>query len=192
MRTTRLVLTAVLGAVATLGCGDGDGGGDALGRATSSSGVGSSKKINELSSAEFRKVCDGVGKQLDRIAEANQKMLCTAEALTEDEDNCADLRDECLEDAGPDDARPLDCEEPPAALTEECDATVAEFEACAEATVKAIERWASELTCSSDLDDFDREEVPDPPAACEKLSSECNVSPDLDDEEQRDADDDTE
>lgn len=180
MRMKALCLGSVLG-LAVLGCGDDDGGG---------SGVAGSKRINALTASEFRRVCQNVQQDFDRIGKALSEALCTAEGYAAadtqgDPSACEDTRKDCLEEPADTGDFELDCDDPPQEVEDDCDATVAEFEACTEAYARAVQNWAEDLTCESDAEDFESE--PDLPEACKKLDDACGFaeedSPDASDEE---------
>lgn len=172
MQMKSWILASVLGSAAALGCGDDDGGGGG-------SGVPGSKKVNELSAAEFKSVCEDFAKKFESVDEAANEAVCTAAGLAAeatDEATCTEARDECLGDLEPEED-PLDCDEPPEGMMDDCDATVAEFNACVSAIVDAFEDWAGEITCESDLSELEDLENsgPDEPPACAKLDESCGL-----------------
>lgn len=167
MQSKSWLLAGVLGASAAFGCGDDDGG-----------GASSGKQISELSESELKSVCQYVQKRMTRISAALTELSCTAEGLGSD-DECAETRSDCIDAAKDEPIDPdfeLDCDEPPEGI-EDCDATVGEFEKCAEDLAKAAESYTKKLTCSSDLEDVEELETEGPPnpASCKKLDAACGL-----------------
>lgn len=170
MQMKSWIAASVLCGAAVLGCGDDDGGGG--------SGVSNSKKINELSAAEFKRVCEDFQKKFASVDDAGNEAICTVQGLVAEsttDESCTEARDSCLKEAEPEES--FDCDDGPEETMEDCDATVGEFNACVSAVVDAFEDWASKITCDteiSELEDFE-DSGPKEPAACAKLDEACGL-----------------
>lgn len=134
------------------------------------------KRLNALSAGEFEQVCERARGKFGQIALFMSDVLCTVDGLARGRgEPCVAVRDACLatpreQDVGDE---PFDCSRPPEEVTRDCSATVAQFEACVEATLTTTRGFFAEFTCDSDLARFD-ESIPEP-EECKALSDACGL-----------------
>ena len=160
-RKTWLMATACAGVVA-LGCGGDDGGG----------GVSGGSRVNDLTASERQSLCKDFAAKFSKLDTAIIKLDCTDDGLVAEDDEsgtCEEVRSACIEDTEVE--VEIACDEAPEEVTggEECDATVAQFEACIDALVSATEKLADDYTCET----ADQVEEPDIPKACTDLEDAC-------------------
>jgi hypothetical protein len=161
-------VVSLLGVVA---CGDDDGG-------SGTGGVSSSKKIGELNESEARSLCKSMLTKMKKIVDAQNEFFCigTGIALGQgDKADCEDAADECR--AENDGAFELDCDGSdgePAGENGDCaDVTVGDFNACLDATAKALE--GVNVSCSTDVEDLEGVE-PEPIKACTDIEDKCSLA----------------
>jgi hypothetical protein len=134
------------------------------------SGVSGSKTIDALSESEVLQICDA-GANYVRSRMSDEQLLhfiCTFSGLYMEAfgaGSCTDMYDACV-------AEGLDDEEDECELEDvtDCQATVAEYEACTSARIDALVAVSATLTCSSDLQELAGQ---DEPAACTPLKDKC-------------------
>lgn len=163
-RKSWLLATACAGFV-VLGCGDDDGGG----------GVSGGARVNDLTASERQSLCEDFAAKFTKLDRAIIKLDCTDDGLVAEDDeagSCDDVRTECIADAEVE--VEISCDDAPEEVTggDECDATVAQFEACIDALVSMTEKLANDYTCET-AEDFDDVEEPDLPKACTDLQDAC-------------------
>jgi hypothetical protein len=159
-------VVSLLGVVA---CGDDDGG---------SGGVSSSKKIGELNESEARALCKSTLAKMKKSADVQNEFFCIGTGIAlgmGDEDACEDAADECREEN--DGEYELDCDgedgEPVGEDGECAEITVGQFNACLDATVKALE--GVKVSCSTDVEDLEGLET-ETPEACEDIEDKCDLA----------------
>lgn len=163
-RKSWLLATACAGFV-VLGCGDDDGGGS----------VSGASRVNDLTVGEREALCKDFAGKFGKLAAAAHKVECTGEGLAsevQDPGSCEEARSACLADSEPD--AEFSCDDDPEEATggEDCDATVAQLEACFDAWVSIAEELANDFTCegSEELEEIEEPEVPE---ACTDLQDAC-------------------
>lgn len=166
----KLLLAASTLSLLALGCDDSGGG----------SGVSNSKKISELSESDKTKVCNALQTKFTGVESDSTKLSCTLQGFTfaqEDADECAMVRDDCIDEAEgvPSEDTDLGCNTDEGELEDCGNVTVGELNACVDALAEAIEALAKRITCSSTAADLSAAEDFASPEACTKLESRCSV-----------------
>jgi hypothetical protein len=156
--------------------GDGDGDGDQQGDGDGKPGsVPDGTKISAVTPAQAALLCKEFEQRSAGLIEQLDKVTCTVVGLSYAAQGggqtCEEVRDECLSE--PSEAEPCDLSEG----GETCDATVGEYRACVDASLKSLQDFYSDLSCESDLESLPEEEPP-MPAQCTALFAKC---PELED-----------
>ncbi len=153
-------------AVVLAGCGGDDG-----------SGVERDKALSELSDEEFTELCEwsfGLISEADGI-----RYGCYLAALLVSEgdaEQCQDLADRCIEEAGEEAAE--EGTDTPEAICEDAvgfrpcaaEITVGQLESCSEASADQAHDVAQEISCDGAAEDFTDLETPEP---CVMIEEAC-------------------
>jgi hypothetical protein len=163
MRLTQLLSSLALAASLAACSGGDDGGG--------SSGVDSSKTLDQVSDSEAMSLCVYFNAQLSQ--DDIHTIDCYAEGIFQTEGDCQTIADECL--AMPADTAD-DCSDVTAGDLPACAnmVTVGEMEACFNAQSAQLSGFADDVSCSSSQEDF--QALQELPSACQTVQSKC---PDL-------------
>lgn len=178
--TTKWALCLLISAAMTgaFGCDDDDDGGFV------SSGVSSSKQLDELTEAEARDMCEeftsAPGEVFDKEALCRIASFSAARVVANSEDLCRTTYDICMGSSLTDAASILpklagdiyDCD--PDDFDEDgeyhtCDATVGELERCANDLIAAYDSMIVQMTC----DNLGALDWPDRPHSCEVVEEKC-------------------
>ena len=146
------------------------------GSASAPGEIPADKQLNALSAGELKQVCERSRGKFGQLASFMSDLLCTVDGLARGQgEPCVMVRDQCLatpreQDLGDE---PFDCTRPPEEVIRDCTATVSQFEACVDATLRGTQSFFAEFTCNSDLAVFEQS-VPEP-EECKLLSDACGL-----------------
>ena len=155
MKTTFVALACLLGSA----CGF-------------SSGLDPETEGKDLSEKETKAFCEAQRDYMEGVLseEDAKNFACHLGAMIAtalsggDKAMCEEKVEECL-DEEPEEAEETEC---PDVVDEDCEATVAEMEACVEERAEAIKKLAEEITCD-DVGDEPDEDANEPGPACKKV-----------------------
>ncbi len=159
----RLVESCAVGVLfALVACGgDGDGGGG-------TSGVAGSKKLQELEAADIKKICEWE-RESYKDSLGSEEQYCLSFAVGPDEESCQEDLDECIASSDYEDelADDWECDDSTTEGLEDCEATVAQYEACVRAIDKAEAELLSGLSCGDEEPEYEL------PAECDDVIEIC-------------------
>lgn len=176
MWTLCVLLSAVM--LAALGCDDDEGG-------SLSSGINSSKQLDELTEAEELKMCEEYASEVNSLFTKEKICKLIAVELGKSMGNntqmCESTYDSCMSDQMQEvfnqllDDLKIDCSADDYddgyddGEEAECNATVGEAEKCANDLIAAAKAALNEISCDN-LTSF---EEPEEPASCEIVDQKC-------------------
>lgn len=171
-----IITASMLAMLGMLGCDDDEGG-------AVSSGINSSKQLDELSQAEEQRMCEEFASALEDIftKETGCKIIAVEMGTSANNSQlCQSTYDGCMNGQMADVLNNLlgeivgemaDCTPDDSYEDEsECNATVGEAEKCANDTIAAFKAALKQLSCDN-LGSF---QEPEEPASCEVLDQKCS------------------
>lgn len=153
------------------------------------SGLPGDLVLGEMSEEEALKLCESTQRfhEENVSAEDRKTYACNMAGMIagsvaggfggDYEETCTEARSECEEEDA-EEAKEPDCED--ASFSEDCEATVEQFEACQKEMVEEIKKANAEFTCAEPEDDDDDEGDDDDgeESACKTFYKACGLTQD--------------